>query len=267
MKTITQLPYKATTGLAAVAIALAGCGAGDEKPEKAAPKVVKLRVDAPGTVTGKVARIEGVVKPASAELTLDGDQVSVAGDGRFSERVKLAHKGGNPFTINARKRGYRGDSEELTIVRKLTRREIAAARARERRRRIAAAQRRERERQAAIQRKAQKRQSFIASAQTIPYNQLHKNPEKYAGTKVKYTGQIFQIQEAGDAGGILLLAVTDQGYGIWDDNVWVDYNSPIQGAEEDIITVYGVVKGSKSYETQVGGETYVPQIQARYIEE
>ncbi len=61
--------------------------------------------------------------------------------------------------------------------------------------------------------------------------------------------------------------MTDEGYGIWADQVWVNYDGSVQGAEDDFVTVYGVVKGSRSYETQIGGERYVPEIDARYIEE
>ncbi len=55
--------------------------------------------------------------------------------------------------------------------------------------------------------------------------------------------------------------------GFWSDNVWVDVVGTIKSAEDDIITVYGTVQGTKSYETQIGGETYVPQVKARYVEE
>ena len=92
-----------------------------------------------------------------------------------------------------------------------------------------------------------------------------KNPDKYAGDKVCYLGPIFQIQEGDGGGGIMLLAVTDQGYGVWDDNIWVDYDRPIRSAADDHIRVCGTVTGSKSYETQAGGETFVPQVKARYI--
>jgi hypothetical protein len=34
-----------------------------------------------------------------------------------------------------------------------------------------------------------------------------------------------------------------------------------------MLTVYGTVVGAKSYETQIGGETYVPEIDAEIIEE
>jgi hypothetical protein len=49
--------------------------------------------------------------------------------------------------------------------------------------------------------------------------------------------------------------------------VWVEYDGTIRGAEEDIITVYGTIKGEQSYETQIGGETYVPKMRARYVVE
>ena len=64
----------------------------------------------------------------------------------------------------------------------------------------------------------------------------------------------------------MLLSTTDEGYGVWTDNVWIDYGSDIPYVENAIVTVYGTVKGTKSYETQAGGETYVPEVKARYVE-
>jgi hypothetical protein len=98
-----------------------------------------------------------------------------------------------------------------------------------------------------------------------PYKQLDKNADKFAGQRVKFYGKIFQIQED-SVGGIMLLSVTDEGFDLWDDNVWVNYDHPIKSAEDDMVTVYGTVVGTKSYETQIGGETYVPDIDAKYIE-
>ena len=66
-------------------------------------------------------------------------------------------------------------------------------------------------------------------------------------------------------GGFMLLSVTDQGYDIWTDNVWVNYDHPISSAEDDIVTVWGTITGTKSYDTQIGGSTYVPEMHARYI--
>jgi hypothetical protein len=114
---------------------------------------------------------------------------------------------------------------------------------------------------------AEEESNFREEATTIDYNQLIKNPEAYRGEKVVYTGQILQIQESGNFGGFMLLSVTDEGYGFWTDNIWVEFEEKIGAAEEDIITVYGKITGSEEYETQIGGSTYVPKMQAKYIDE
>jgi hypothetical protein len=239
-------------------------GGSGEKAATGRP-VAKLLIKSPNqTVKSKHAYIEGTVSPSSATLNIDTKDVPLT-NGRFRHRVSL-RKGENSFRVAA----VIGESEDyryVTVTRKLT---AAERRAEEARRRRLAAIEAERERQRKIareQRRLQAKQNFINAAQIIPYNQLEKNPEKYSGTKVKLTGQIFQIQEDPYGGGNMLLAVTNEGYDIWDDNVWVDYSGSIKSAEDDVITVYGVVKGTKSYDTQIGGSTYVPQIRARYVEE
>jgi len=115
------------------------------------------------------------------------------------------------------------------------------------------------------ERVAAEESEFKEEATTIDYNQLIKNADAYKGEKVVYTGQVFQIQEFG-GGGIMLLAVTDEGYGFWGDNIWIDYNESVEATEEDIVTVYGTITGSKEYETQAGGSTFVPRMTAKYIE-
>ena len=61
--------------------------------------------------------------------------------------------------------------------------------------------------------------------------------------------------------------MTNEGYDFWTDEIWINYTGTVAGAEGDLLTVYGVVKGQKSFETQVGGERYVPEIDEVYIEE
>lgn len=112
---------------------------------------------------------------------------------------------------------------------------------------------------------AAKESEFKEEATTIDYNELIKNPYKFIGEKVVYTGQIFQIQEEfGSA--VILLSVTDEGYGFWTDEIWVDAPE-VDAVEEDVITVYGTVAGGEEYETQIGGSNFVPKVKAKYIEE
>jgi hypothetical protein len=115
------------------------------------------------------------------------------------------------------------------------------------------------------EREAAKEAAFREEATTIDYDQLIKNPYRYVGEKVVYTGQIFQIQEG--VGSFMLLSVTDEGYGFWTDEVWVSGFGEIESAEEDIVTVYGTVTGAEEYETQIGGSNFVPKVKAKYIDE
>lgn len=115
------------------------------------------------------------------------------------------------------------------------------------------------------EREAAEEASFREEATAIDYDQLVKNPFRYVGDKVVYTGQIFQIQEG--FGSFMLLSVTDEGYGFWTDEIWVAGFGEIESAEEDIITVYGTVSGAEEYETQIGGSNFVPKIKAKYIDE
>jgi hypothetical protein len=115
------------------------------------------------------------------------------------------------------------------------------------------------------EREEAKEAAFRDEATAIDYDQLIKNPYRYVGDKVVYTGQIFQIQEG--FGGFMLLSVTDEGFDFWTDEIYVTGFGHIESAEEDIITVYGIVKGAKEYDTQSGGTNYVPRIKAKYVDE
>ena len=63
----------------------------------------------------------------------------------------------------------------------------------------------------------------------------------------------------------MLISVTKDEFGLWNDHIYVDYKGHVKGHEGDIVTFWGKVKGSKSYETQAGGETTVPEVEAKYV--
>jgi len=105
-----------------------------------------------------------------------------------------------------------------------------------------------------------------ATARKIPYKQLAKDPDRYAGEAVTYRGQVLQVQESGGSG-FMLLSVTRDEYGVWDDEVYVNYDESTSAAEEDVVKIYGTVTGGIDYDTQIGGSNYVPEIQATTIEE
>jgi len=249
--------------LAALALTLTvpGCGGGGggggggDNTAKAPARVKIIEPANYSTVKGRKITIRGTASPPDGTLEISLDQKPkrsvTATDGEWSTTLALS-PGLNTITA----RGDDGGSATLMIGLELTRAQRAAARERNRVRRERVRERRE-----------TGRQDFINEAQPIDYAQLEKDADSYVGEKVKVYGQIFQIQQEGDLGGVMLIAVTDEGYDIWTDNVWVDYTGRVKGAKDDLITIYGTVEGEKQYETQIGGQTYVPQITAKYIEE
>lgn len=105
-----------------------------------------------------------------------------------------------------------------------------------------------------------------ANAKPIEYAQLKKNPDRYAGEYVKYTGEIIQIME-GDNVTQIRLAVTKDSYGYdVNDIIFVEYAGLTEFVEEDVITVYGEIYGEYSYTSQAGWEISLPGLLAESIE-
>jgi tetratricopeptide (TPR) repeat protein len=113
--------------------------------------------------------------------------------------------------------------------------------------------------------KQQQITDYKNSSEVVTYKVLNKNPDSLAGKKVKLTGKIMQIQEnSGDT--FMLLSVTNLGYDIWNDNVAVFYRGKADVYEDDVIMIWGEVKGSFSYDSVAGWKITVPGVTAKYIE-
>lgn len=266
-----------------IAVGLIGAGAGCGDAAKTDKKTPGAQVDTaaktePVAFTvdshsdGDVLHHGRIILRGSADeaavVAVNAHPVTVNHSGHWRKTVKL-DLGDNDIKAEASKDGANPVAERLTITRKRSASERAAF---EERQRVKREQRLARERAARAARiareqaaRAAREANYKAAAVTLPYKQLNKNADKFSGTKVTYTGQILQIQEDSGGGGFMLVSVTDEGYGIYDDNVWVDYDGTVQGGEGDIVTFWGTVTGTKSYDTQIGGSTYVPQIHARYV--
>lgn len=266
MPTITSGSPAALAAMASIAAVLGGCGGNTKTSDTAASSgpqataaptqtptptprpdpAVTVAFNGPFSTTSDTVTLHGHVSVRHArghkpKVHVTG--VAVTQKGRtWTAVVGPLHHGDNTFKVWATLKGADADRTTATITRKLSAAEKAAA-------------------------AAEKRQAFIASTQSIPYAQLIKDPASYKRTKVALHGQILQIQQS-HGYGFMLVSVTDEGYGIWDDNVWVDYgpSSPVQGAEGDLVTVYGIVRGAKGYDTQSGGHTYVPRVDAVYVD-
>jgi hypothetical protein len=205
------------------------------------------------STTGSSATLSGTVTPG-ATVTVNNHAVSVHGS-RWSKTIGLQF-GENTVEVQASLAGHVSANENITITRNKT----AAEREAEAK---AHQEKTEHEAKEHQEKTEHEEGEYKEHATSIPYAELQKNAEAFAGKTVTYTGQIFQIQEA-EGGGIMLVSVTNE-EGFWKDHIYVTYKGHVKGTENSMVTFWGTVKGSKSYKTQAGGETYVPEVEAKYV--
>lgn len=103
-------------------------------------------------------------------------------------------------------------------------------------------------------------QDFKANCSHIDYAQLEKDPNKYKDQNAVFSGKIFQIQEK-NGQGMILLSTGDYNTNL----VYVDYSGANDFVENDQVTIYGVMKGDKSYNTRIGSNN-LPYMEGKYIE-
>ena len=66
-----------------------------------------------------------------------------------------------------------------------------------------------------------------------------------------------------------LISVTNEGYGFWDDNIFVELipdNKTGKFLEDDIVTFYGIADGEYSYTTVLGKSVTIPCVEAVYMD-
>lgn len=97
-------------------------------------------------------------------------------------------------------------------------------------------------------------------AEEVTYEDLMRTPESYDDEYVYLTGEIFQVVEEADDGFYLLVSVTKEDFH-WTDNVLV-YWPGERVLEDDLIEIYGVSRGLRSYEAALGHERTVPDVLA-----
>ncbi|MBO5935712.1 MAG: zinc ribbon domain-containing protein [Clostridia bacterium] len=111
---------------------------------------------------------------------------------------------------------------------------------------------------------------YKASCESIGYKDIARQPDTYKGRNVVFTGEVMQVQESSYSKNVvLLIKVTKDNYGYWDDAVYVTYKLP-DGAprilEDDIVKFYGECEGTYTYETVMGSSNTIPRVSALYID-
>lgn len=94
---------------------------------------------------------------------------------------------------------------------------------------------------------------------------LNKSPDTYAGTRCMYKGQIVQIMEGvGETN--IRMNITPMGYGYWTDTIYVVLAGKTPAVEEDIVIVYGTIRGSYTYTSTANYKITLPCIDAKYVD-
>lgn len=107
---------------------------------------------------------------------------------------------------------------------------------------------------------------YKASAKSIPYVQLEKDPASLAGTVVTYTGQVVQYDSATTTSH-LRINVTANSFG-YTDTIWLDVD-PAQTTtvfRNTVIQFWGEVVGPYTYTSVSGGQITIPEVNAKYIQ-
>ncbi len=99
----------------------------------------------------------------------------------------------------------------------------------------------------------------------VSYDSLARNTESFVGQTVYYRGQVDQVVEAQGLRVVLRISVTEDKYGIWNDIVWVNYEGP-RVLEDDIVNLWGRVKGRREYTSILNKPVVIPEIDALILE-
>lgn len=213
----------------------------DDSEKASAPlKPISLNVSTKGfsAVKGPVATLTGTVAPRDASVQVEG--VSARVDrGRWTARVRLRGLGENEIKISARAPGYRASSANTVLVRRRTKAEVAAQRARSARRKRAAARLRQQRASAARQRKADRERREREEAAPAP---------PAGGGSITVPNEVGEnhqaAQNAMQAEGLYLLVEKDctgQGRLLLYDRNWVVVSQEpaagSQASEDDTVTL------------------------------
>ena len=112
--------------------------------------------------------------------------------------------------------------------------------------------------------------NYKAKCNTYSYNEIARNPDSYKGKYAKIYGKVIQVMQEKSNGKIeYTLRVGTSGSYYYDDVVLVYYeadSSESRILEDDMVTLYGELRGEYSYETVMGNEITIPLIYAKYVD-
>lgn len=121
----------------------------------------------------------------------------------------------------------------------------------------AKAQREKKEKEAEEKKKEKERQGYNTG---ITYSQLERNPDKYMGEKVKFSGEVIQVIESSSSDTVEIRLMLNDDY---DKVLYCSYSKDLVSSrilEDDKITIYGVSVGTITYESTGSGPITIPAV-------
>lgn len=98
--------------------------------------------------------------------------------------------------------------------------------------------------------------------------EIARNPDTYLGKPAKLQGEVIQSMPEGDSYTLRVNITPGQYY--WSDTILVTYTKQEAGEsnilEDDIVTMYGTLMGTYTYESVMGASITVPLLVAKYID-
>lgn len=119
------------------------------------------------------------------------------------------------------------------------------------------------------------KEQYIELCETIDFETLSRNPDKYKGKKYGFTGEIIQVQEPVFGNTVTLrINITKETYKYLDETYYTDtilatVNIPKGDdklLEDDIIAFWGECVGSYTYIAVLGNSITLPKIEIKYFE-
>lgn len=266
-------------------LSIAGCGAGAAPPTQPPPSAaataavlpqVPLTTAPTYTLTDvSVVSVTGTTLPDALVNITDSNGTNVATGtasavGAFIFALSGIQYGIDAYSVVVTAAGYRVASQGITVTRSMSaaaKARLAAAAAKASAAAAAAAARASAAAAASASAAAAAAvRAYKASAQSMPYNQLVKDPASLAGTVVTYTAQVFQY-DTNTGTSNFIASVSNLGYGYWTDNIYADVDPSLtqRVCAKTIVRFWGSVVGPYSYTTTQGGTLTIPEINIMYI--
>ncbi|MGB2842973.1 MAG: hypothetical protein WBC40_10965 [Halobacteriota archaeon] len=109
-----------------------------------------------------------------------------------------------------------------------------------------------------------------SKAKEVGYNDLFRYNEEWVGEIIYCIGLVVQVTGISDDRYVLRVYVTPIGKvaigsSSWTNAIWVNYEG-VRLLEDDVVDIWGEVKGLITYESVSGSEITIPEIDALHVE-